>query len=225
MKHSMLDGRNIHTSWLQKIPFLSRKHKMAGILRPWAFRSFDLSSYDLIICSSSAESKQVSIGSWRKQSAAPVTVYCHTPIRYYWSHFEEYKNMMEFGWLNPIAKFTLNIFIGWLRKLDLEAAKATDYFIANSQNTAQRIKKYYDVESTVIYPGVNTQVNTSNEKAQDSDYYISIGRCIPYKKFDLLVDAFNENGKNLILVTNTNNALYKSLKEKSTPNITWKINI
>lgn len=269
MKHPMLEWRKVYTSWLQKVPFFNKYHKLAGILRPWAFRSFDLSWYDVVITSSSAESKQVSMGKWLKKTKAPVIVYCHTPIRYYWSHFEEYKNMMEFGWLNPIAKWVLNLFIWWLRKVDLEAVKKVDYFIANSKNTAERIQKYYERESVVIYPGVNTIIDPRyvrkirsfgelwdahdevNEEIQDgsnvswiseneslwaskvsqwqenfpniSSYFISIGRCIPYKKFDLLVDAFNENGKNLVLITNTNNPLYKELKEKSKPNITWKL--
>lgn len=67
MKHKMLENRKIHTSFIQKIPFLNRKHKLAGILRPWAFRRFDLSEFDVIICSSSAESKNVAVGRWRKK--------------------------------------------------------------------------------------------------------------------------------------------------------------
>jgi glycosyltransferase involved in cell wall biosynthesis len=63
----------------------------------------------------------------------------------------------------------------------------------------------------------------STEEENRKEYYISIGRCIPYKKFDLLVDTFNENGKNLVLVTNTDNTLYRTLREKSKPNIAWKL--
>lgn len=64
--------------------------------------------------------------------------------------------MMEFGWLNPIARLTLDTLVGWLRKLDYEAVQKVDYFIANSENTAKRIKKYYNRESEVIYPGVDS---------------------------------------------------------------------
>lgn len=67
MNHKMLTGRVIHTSFIQKIPFLAKRHKLAGILRPWAFRQFDLSEFDIIICSSSAESKNVVVGKWRKK--------------------------------------------------------------------------------------------------------------------------------------------------------------
>ena len=308
MDHPMLKWRRVYTSWLQKIPFLNRRHKLAGILRPFAFRSFDLSGYDIVICSSSAESKQVAMGKWNRwhsrngesegwklfesddkqynnkqservfsplgtfgtfghESTArkpKVIVYCHTPIRYYWSHYTEYRNMMEFGWLNPLARFILDNLIGWLCKIDYEAAQKVDYFIANSKNTQERIKKYYHRESEVIYPWVsipltrgtqgvcsdNSETNpptpllrgaseTENKriysdttktrsllrKTTEQEYYISISRCIPYKKFDLLVDTFNENGKSLILITNTDNQLYRNLKGKSKPNITWKLSI
>ena len=94
MRHPMLDGRNIHVSWLQKIPFLNRKHKLAGILRPFAFRSFDFSDYDIIISSSSAESKNA--GYKKRGKNTKHFCYCHTPIRYYWSHAKEYEDMMEF---------------------------------------------------------------------------------------------------------------------------------
>jgi hypothetical protein len=65
MEHPMLERRNVYTSWLQKVPFFNRRHKLAGILRPWAFRSFDLSGYDIIISSSSAEAKNAGYRSKR----------------------------------------------------------------------------------------------------------------------------------------------------------------
>lgn len=106
----------------------------------------------MILCSSSAESKNISLGKWRKKSDAKVFVYCHTPIRYYWSHYEEYLKMMEFGWLNPLARFFLPKMIHWLRKLDYESAQKVDFFVANSETTRARIEEYYNRESTVIYP-------------------------------------------------------------------------
>jgi hypothetical protein len=102
MEHPMLEGRRVYTSWIQEIPFLNRKHKLAGILRPWAFRSFDLSKYDIIISSSSAEAKNA--GYTKKKTGAKHFCYCHTPTRYYWSHAKEYEDMMEFGFWNPLVK-------------------------------------------------------------------------------------------------------------------------
>lgn len=265
MDHPMLQWRNVYTSWLQKIPFLNRKHKLAGILRPWAFRSFDLSGYDVVICSSSAESKQVAMGKWKnkdnlsfsegeslprkkgilatqgwqKDNQRPkVIVYCHTPTRYYWSHAKEYEDMMEFGWMNPFVKFVFRLVKNWMQKVDFAAAQRVDYFIANSKTTAERIKTYYNRESEVIYPGAphpspllqerGFQVPLPLSEGEGTEgwggYYFGMSRCIPYKKLDLLVDAFNANGKQLILATNTDNLLYRELCEKSKDNITWVFN-
>lgn len=110
-----------------------------------------------------------------------------------------------------------------LRKWDFIAAQRPDYYIANSQNTAERIKKYYKRESELIYPCIDT--TKFNNITKKEDFYFYIGRCIPYKKFDLLVDAFNKNGKKLILATNTDNKLYRKLKKKSNSNIEWRLNL
>lgn len=286
MDHPMLRGRRVYTSWLQKIPFLNRKHKLAGLLRPWAFRSFDLSGYDIVICSSSAESKQIAMGKWNSSEKwkvksekngkklwtlnselwtqkPKVFVYCHTPIRYYWSHAKEYEDMMEFGVLNPLVKWVFRRVKWWMQRVDYEGAQKVNYFIANSRTTADRIKKYYDRDSEVIYPGVEPSILSSSEGCasvrshtpgneycearrhssgaeslsgkskeilasqgwqKEKDYYFGMSRCIPYKKLDLLVEAFNTSGKNLILATNTDNLLYQELKAKSKPNITWIFN-
>lgn len=218
MKHPMLEGREIHTSFIQNIPFFNRRHKLSGILRPRAFRSFDFSDFDIIISSSSAESKNA--GYSKRGSNTMHFCYCHTPIRYYWSHYEDYKNMMEFGFFgNMWAKFFLPLVVNWMRKLDYDAAQKVDVFWANSETTKARIKKYYKRDAEVIYPGVNTEKFIAEK--QKEDYYFSMGRCIPYKKFDLLVEAFNKNKKKLILATNTNNDLYRELRAKSKPNIEW----
>lgn len=209
--------RKITTSFIQKIPLLNKSHKLALTLRPLAFESFDLSDYDLVISSTSAESKWV--------ITKPDTIqicYCHTPTRYFWSHYHEYLNMMEFWSLNFLWKWLMPKIVHNLRKWDFVASARPDIFIANSINTANRINKYYAREATVIYPCIDTTKIVLNEQKQD--FYLYVWRCIPYKKFDLIVDAFNTNWKKLILATNTDNKLYKYLKSKSNSNIEWKLN-
>ena len=110
-----------------------------------------------------------------------------------------------------------------LRQWDFIAAQRPDYFIANSQNTAKRIKHYYGRDSDVIYPGID--VSEFHPSSQKKDFYLAVSRCIPYKKLDLLVDTFNTNNKKLVIVTNTDNKLYKTLKSKSGSNISWNLNI
>lgn len=235
-KNPIFKNRKIITSFIQKIPFLNKSHKLALTLRPLAFESLDLSKYDIVISSSSAESKWV--------ITKPETLhicYCHTPTRYFWSHYHEYLNMMEFGfWLNHIWKFLMPRIVHKLRQWDFVAAQRPDYFIANSENTAKRIKKYYGRESEVIYPCIDlssfdlkvlpepSNINRHQAKVweiNNEDFYLYVWRCIPYKKFDLIVDAFNKNWRKVILVTNTDNNLYKELKAKSRDNIEWKLNI
>ncbi len=207
--------RKITTSFIQKIPFLNKSHKLALWLRPLAFESFDLSEYDIVISSTSAESK----GVITKPDCLQIC-YCHTPTRYFWSHYHEYLKMMEFGGiLNWIGKTIAPWKIHKLRQWDFCAAKRPDYFIANSKNTQNRITKYYKRDSEVIYPCLDIESIPFNETKWD--YYFYNGRCIPYKKFDLIVDAFNNNWKKIIIATNTDNKLYKELKEKSNSNIEW----
>ena len=214
----IFEWRKITTSFIQKIPLLNKSHKLALTLRPLAFESFDLSEYDIVISSTSAESKWVIT----KPSTIQIC-YCHTPTRYFWSHYHEYLDMMEFWVLNFFWKWLMPRIVHKLRLWDFVASQRPDYFIANSINTANRIQKYYWRESTVIYPCIDT--SKFDLKQTKSDFYLYVWRCIPYKKFDLLIDTFNKNWKKLILVTNTDNKLYKYLKEKSSSNIEWKLNI
>ena len=211
--------RKITTSFIQKIPFFNKSHKLALKLRPRAFENFDLSEYDIVLTSSSAESKWIIT----KPETLQIT-YCHTPTRYFWSHYHEYLKMMEFGWiLDFIWKKIAPRIIHNLRQWDFIAAQRSDFFIANSINTQSRISKYYKRESKVIYPPV--KIGEFNFEENKWDYYLYVWRCIPYKKFDLIVDSFNKNWKKVILVTNTNNKLFIKLKAKSKKNITWKLNI
>lgn len=217
-ENSLFTGRKIETSFIQNIPLLGKSHKLALTLRPQAFEGFDLSKYDIVISSSSAESK----GVITKPDCLQIC-YCHTPTRYFWSHYDEYLNMMEFGILNPAGKWLMPKLIKRLRRWDYLAAQRPDFFIANSQNTQKRIEKYYGRKSEVIYPSIDISQFPLTKKKDD--YYLAVGRCIPYKKFDLLVDAFNQSGQKLIIATNTDNTLYKNLKKISKSNIEWKLSL
>ncbi len=199
---------------MQKVPFVRSRPKLFPWLRPYAFESFDFSGYDAVISSSSAESKGI--------ITKPETVhvcYCHSPTRYYWSHSHEYAKMLEFGWLNPLVRLFMPVIAKRLREWDALAADRVDDFVANSSNTSKRIAKYYRRASAVITPGIDLEKFVV--ETEKDDYYFAIGRMIPYKKFDLLVDAFNANGKRLVIATNTENALFRELFKKSESNIEW----
>ena len=189
---------DVRTTYLQKwLPkSLRYKHVLWPVLRAYAFRKLDLSEYDIIISTASAEAKAV-----RKRPGAVHICYCHTPTRYYWSHYEEFKKEFNFGFLSPVIRPFIPFFVKRMRQLDLESVKGVDYFIANSTVTQQRIKKYYGRSSTVVYPPVNVERFTPPPKT-NREGFILWGRHVPYKRFDLAIEACNRLGAKLVVVGN-----------------------
>lgn len=175
---------DVRTTYLQNLPGpLKKMHKFFPMLRVHAFRKLDLSEFDIIISSSSAESKQV-----RKTRDDQIHIsYCHTPIRYYWSHYDEYRKDPGFGKLNWLIRLSMPLLVPTLRKADYRAAQEVDLFIANSDEVKDRIKKYYGRTATVIHPPVD--VNRFTPARERDDYYVALGRQVPYKRIDLAVSA------------------------------------
>ncbi len=183
----------VHSTWLNHIKLAQKKHQLFAVPRGWVYRSIDLSDYDLVLSSCSAESKYVKTG--------PGTLhicYCYTPIRYYWSDYDWYLKHPPFGALNPLVKFVLPALIGYLRRQDYNAAQKVDVFVTQSKYVQARIKKYYDRDSVVIHPPTNTSLFI-NLKKEVGNYYLIVGRQVAYKRLDLAVDAFNELGLPLVI--------------------------
>ncbi len=187
-----LKGTDIRPTFIQKLPkSIRRFHKWFPVIRTVAFRRLDLSEYDVIISSSSAESKQI-----LKSRPGQVHIcYCHTPVRYYWSHYDEYRKDPGFGKLNWIIRLLIPIFLPSQRKSDFKAAQVVDIFIANSSEVQARIKKYYKKSSTVVHPPVD--VDRFEPARERGDYYVALGRQVPYKRIDLAVSAATKLGINL----------------------------
>lgn len=180
---------DVRTTWMQKVlpKFVRYKHSLWPVLRAYAFRSLDLSEYDLIISSSSAEAKSV-----QKRPDARHICYCHTPIRYYWSHYDEFKKEFNFGPLTFLIRPFIPLFVRWMRTRDLASIPGVDEFIANSHITQERIKKYYGRDSEVIFPPVDTKrFAATTDKKTKRRGFIVWGRHVPYKRFDLAIQACN----------------------------------
>ncbi len=178
---------DVRTSSLQKLPRKLRGyHKLFPTMAVKAMRRLDLSAYDIILASSYLHGHQVT----KSRPDQVLITYCHTPPRYYWSHYNEYRKDPGYGKLNPIIRALMPLMIPHQRKLDLSAAKNVDVYIANSTETQQRIEKYYSRKSTIIHPPVDTsRFAPSRERG---DYYVTIGRQLPYKRYDLAVAACNK---------------------------------
>lgn len=188
---------DVRTTELQtKLPKKLRyKHILWPVLRAKAFRKLDLSEFDIIISSSSAEAKAV-----RKTRSGQIHIaYIHTPPRYYWSHYEEFRREFSFGPLTPFIRPFIPFFVKHMRKLDLESVKDIDIFIANSTVTQQRIKEYYGKPSTVIYPPIEVEKFTPSPKGERAGY-VMWGRHVPYKRFDLAIKACTQLGVPLTVI-------------------------
>lgn len=216
-KVPLFAGCDIRTTWLQRLPGPLRKlHKLFPTLRVKAFRDLDLSEYDIILSSASAEAKQV-----RKTRDNQVHIcYCHTPIRYYWSHYEEYKKDPSYGILNWPIRLAMPLFIPAMRKKDHDAAQDVDVFIANSSEVRDRIKKYYGKNSTVVHPPVDYErFLAKSRSAGDRRGYIALGRQVPYKRIDLAVQACTE--LNLPLTVIGDGPEHERLRKLAGPNVAF----
>ncbi|MGB3945712.1 MAG: glycosyltransferase [Candidatus Saccharimonadales bacterium] len=205
---------DVRTTYLQRLPKPIRKlHKFFPMLRVSAFKHLDLSEFDVIISSSSAESKQV-----RKTRAEQVHIcYCHTPIRYYWSHYDEYKQDPGFGRLNWLVRLLMPLVVPGLKRADFEAAQRVDVFIANSTEVQKRITKYYGQPSTVVHPPVD--VDRFTPARERGDHYVTLGRQVPYKHHDLAVSAATK--LNLPLKVYGNGSQHELLRQLAGPTISF----
>jgi len=178
------------TSFLQKLPAAKTKHTLYFPLMPYAFEQFDFSAYDIVISSSHSAAK----GIITKPRTLHIS-YCHSPMRYCWDNSHAYID--QYG-LNPLLAKPAKKMITRMRLWDRAAADRVDFFIANSKYIKKRIQKYYRRDSTVIHPPVDTSF--FSEPAKIGEYFLAVGRLTPYKRFDLIIDIFNELKWPLVIV-------------------------
>ncbi len=175
------------TSFIQRIPLAARYYRSLPFLFPLAVELFDLRQYDLVISSDAAVIKGV--------ITPPETChvcYCHTPMRYAWSMFHEYR-----AELTPLQRAVWTPVAHYLRLFDHSASARVDYFVANSRAVQQRIAKYYGRPAVVIHPPCD--VERFRPVGGVEDYFLFVGRLVAYKRVDLAVEAFNRNGARLLI--------------------------
>jgi glycosyltransferase involved in cell wall biosynthesis len=189
---NFLKGKNIHTSFIQNLPFAHRYFRQYLPLMPLAIEQFDLSDYDLVISSNHCVAKGVLTGPNQLHIS-----YIHTPMRYAWEMQHEY--LKQFRLDSGLLAWPGRWLLHGLRLWDYRTVNGVDCFIANSNFVANRIKKIYKREAKVIYPPVNIAEFQYQEKKEE--YYLTASRLVPYKKTDLIVEAFNNMpGKKLIVI-------------------------
>ena len=178
---------DIRTTWMDRLPFIYRHHQPYLPLYPLAFGRLDLSDYDLVLSNKSGFCHGVRTG------GAVHVCYCLAPTRYVWD-FDGYAAREAFP---SVLKAALRPIVGWLRRWDYRAAQRVDHFVAISREVQVRIRRFYDRDSTIIYPPVDT-TRFAPSPVQD-DYYLIVSRLIPYKRIDLAIRAFNQLGLPLVI--------------------------
>ena len=207
-RDKILKGKRAHTSFIQKLPFAKGKYRNYLPLFPLAIEQFDLSSYDVVLSSSHAVAKGVLTHSNQLHIA-----YIHTPIRYAWDLYHQYlrESGLDRGLKGMLAKY----FLHKIRLWDASTANRVDHYVANSRYIARRIEKIYDKPSDVIYPPVDVDKFTLRE-AKD-EFYLTASRMVPYKKIDLIVEAFSQTDKKLLVIGDGPDI--EKIKSKASKNI------
>jgi glycosyltransferase involved in cell wall biosynthesis len=186
----------IRVSFLGKLPsWLKKRKKLLLPLMPTAAETFDLSGFDLVISSSSSFAKGVIV--------RPRTLhisYCHAPTRFLW---DWYRNYLEESRIGALGKLIVVPILHVMRIWDRSASERVDHYVANSENTARKIKKFYGRPSAVIYPPVDYARFSAMKDlpaTAEKDYYLIVSRLSPYKKIDVAINAFNKLGLPLVII-------------------------
>ncbi len=199
----------VHTSFIQKMPLSTKKHRAYLPLFPFAIEQFDLRGYDVIISSSHCVAK----GVLTKEDQLHIC-YCHSPIRYVWDMYNEY--LEESNLAKGIKSWLVRYLLHNIRKWDMLSSFRVDFFISNSDYVGRRIKETYRRESTTIHPNIDI---SSFDLCEDKhDYYLTSSRLVAYKKIDIVIEAFNRmSDKKLIVIGGGPNL--ETYKKMAGPNV------
>lgn len=193
-KRDFIKHKKVTTSFIQYLPKAKTKYRSYLPLMPLAIEQLDLSKYDLIISSSHCVAKGIMTGPNQVHIS-----YVHSPIRYAWDLQHQY--LREAGLTKGIKGWLAKIILHYMRIWDTRTSNGVDYFIANSKFIAKRIWKCYRREADVIYPPVDVEAFEYCD--QKEDFYLTASRMVPYKKMDLIVEAFTQMPDKKLIVIGT----------------------
>jgi len=209
-KRRFILDKAVKTTFIQKLPLARGKYRQYLPLMPLAVESIDLSGYDLVISSSHAVAKGVLTGADQLHLCM-----CYSPVRFAWDLQHIY--LRESGLNRGVKGCLTRVLLHWLRLWDLRTANGVDEFIAISQFISRRIWKIYRRKSTVIYPPVDVEGFSLQEEKED--FYLTVSRQVPYKKVDLIVEAFSQMPERHLVVIGTGPDFNK-IRKKAGSNVT-----
>jgi len=177
-------------TFINSLPRAARMYKTYLPLMPLALEQLDLRGYDLLISSESGPAKGIVA-----PAEALHVCYCHTPMRYIWNMYHDYRDST-----GPLTRLLMPMFSHYLRMWDVTSSARVDSFVANSATVARRIQRCYDRKSIVIPPPVDTDAFQSASPSELGDFYLMAGELVSYKRPDLAVQAFNEMKLKLVVI-------------------------
>ena len=177
----IFEDRRVETSFIQHMPFARKRFRGYLPLMPLAVEQFNLQSHDILVSSNHAVAK----GIITRPDQLHIC-YAHTPIRYAWDLQHQY--LQESGLTRGLRSMLARTVLHYLRMWDQLSAQRVDVFVANSHFIAGRIRKFYGRTAEVVYPPVNVEAFPLCRTKQD--FYLTASRLVPYKKVDIIVDAF-----------------------------------
>lgn len=205
----IVHNKKVTTTFIQNLPKAKEKYRNYLPLMPLAIEQLDLSDYDLIISSSHCVAKGVITGPNQVHIS-----YVHSPVRYAWDLQHQY--LKEAGLTKGLKSWVARIILHYIRLWDYRTSNGVDYFLANSQFIAKRIWKCYRRKADVLYSGIDLSTYTMGKRKED--FYLTASRMVPYKKIDLIVEAFSKMpDKKLVVIGNGPD--YEKIKSKSSSNI------
>jgi len=208
-----IERNKIYTSFVQRFPFIWKNYRYYLPLFPTAIERFDLSAYSLIISTSHCVAKGI-----RPPRGSLHVSYIHSPMRYIWDLYDDY---FSDGRGSLLQRLGMSMFRGYLQKWDVKSSERVNFFIANSRNIAEKIKKYYQRDAVVIYPPVD--ISSFVVSGKSDNFYLIVSAFSTYKRIDIAIRACNVLQRRLVIIGDGPDALrLRSISGKTIEFLGWQ---
>ncbi len=209
----LIEERSITTSFIDRLPFKASRYRHYLPLFPLAIEQFDFHGYDLVISSSHCVARGVIV-----PPGVPHVSFIHSPMRYVWDMYPEY-----FPRRGLAGRFVIPAIAHYLRMWDVSVAPRVDRYVCNSAFVAERVRRYYGRDATVVFPPSVADDTEVPDLAGREDYYLIVSAFAPYKRIDLAVEAFTGLDRKLVIVGGGQDE--KKLARTRLPNVEFRGNL